>query len=229
MEEKKHIDRLFQEKFKDFEAAPREAVWNNISSRLQEKKRKKYAIPLWYRMAGIAAVLALLVNFANDLFKTSRSSNNTASITTKQQRNFGELTLISNSYNENMTRSAIILQALMQDTKNRQKQEAFEASLSTQSFSGGSQLAQQRETISAKNLKPGLSSFSILSALTYEELQQENEVKQVTEIRKIALPTPPENGFTEELKGKHAMPKRSLGFQQWLHLFTLTIWAMETL
>jgi hypothetical protein len=120
MEEKKHIDRLYQEKFKDFEATPREAVWNNISSRLQEKERKrKSALPLWYRIAGVAAVLALLFNYASGLFKTT-SNFEQAPVTSTQERPFGELRLVSSSYNENMIRSSIILQAIMQDTKNRE-------------------------------------------------------------------------------------------------------------
>jgi len=58
MSEKKNIDRLFQEKFKDFEASPPDFVWDNIYEILQEKKRKR-VIPLWMRLSGVAAVLAL--------------------------------------------------------------------------------------------------------------------------------------------------------------------------
>lgn len=58
MREKKHIDRLFQEKFKDFEAHPDERVWKGIAASLSQKQKK--AIPLWYKMAGAAAVLAIL-------------------------------------------------------------------------------------------------------------------------------------------------------------------------
>ena len=32
MSDKKHIDRLFQEGFKDFEATPSDAVWENIEA-----------------------------------------------------------------------------------------------------------------------------------------------------------------------------------------------------
>lgn len=41
MDNKKHIDRLFQEKFKDFEVAPSDAVWERISENLPVKKEKK--------------------------------------------------------------------------------------------------------------------------------------------------------------------------------------------
>lgn len=62
MKEKKYIDRLYQEKFRDFEAAPRDAVWKNIEEKLREKeKRRRAAVPLWYRYAGVAALLAFLL------------------------------------------------------------------------------------------------------------------------------------------------------------------------
>ena len=41
MNDKKNIDRLFQEKFKDFEMAPDDAVWNRISESLPKKKKKR--------------------------------------------------------------------------------------------------------------------------------------------------------------------------------------------
>jgi len=58
MSEKKNIDRLFQEQFKDFEAAPPEYVWENIHEALQEKKKRR-VIPLWIRLSGVAAVLLI--------------------------------------------------------------------------------------------------------------------------------------------------------------------------
>jgi hypothetical protein len=58
MSEKKNIDRLFQEKFKDFEAAPPEFVWDNLEELLQKKKKRR-VVPLWWRMGGIAAALVV--------------------------------------------------------------------------------------------------------------------------------------------------------------------------
>lgn len=57
MSDKKNIDRLFQEKFKDFEAEPNQQVWLNIEAQLKEKDRK--AIPFWMQFSGIAAALIL--------------------------------------------------------------------------------------------------------------------------------------------------------------------------
>lgn len=71
MKERKHIDRLYQEKFKDFEVSPREAVWKNISERIQQKKKKK--IFPWKRIAGAAAMLALLFSLG-DQFSTANNA-----------------------------------------------------------------------------------------------------------------------------------------------------------
>ncbi len=60
MKENKNIDRLFQEKFKDFEAAPNEKVWKNIKSELQKENDRKVIPIWWYRIAGVAAVLAMV-------------------------------------------------------------------------------------------------------------------------------------------------------------------------
>ncbi len=59
MKNNKNIDRLFQEKFKDFEATPNEKIWKNIASSLQEKEKKKRIIPFWWKLSGVAALLAV--------------------------------------------------------------------------------------------------------------------------------------------------------------------------
>ncbi|MAK36764.1 MAG: hypothetical protein CMC15_11390 [Flavobacteriaceae bacterium] len=61
MKEKKNIDELFKDQFQNFEAAPSPAVWDAIEAKLQQKKEKRRVIPLWWRVAGVAALLALLL------------------------------------------------------------------------------------------------------------------------------------------------------------------------
>ncbi len=58
MSEKKSIDRLFQEKFKDFEVNPPEDAWAVIEARLDGKKRRRL-IPFWWKLGGIAAVFLI--------------------------------------------------------------------------------------------------------------------------------------------------------------------------
>ena len=68
MSDKKHIDRLFQEGFKDFEATPSNAVWENIEAQLNQKKKKRSVIPIWWRYAGAAALLLLLLTVGINYF-----------------------------------------------------------------------------------------------------------------------------------------------------------------
>lgn len=58
MRERKNIDRLFQEKFKDFEVTPPEVVWDAIETHLDKDKTRK-VIPLWWKLSGIAAVFLI--------------------------------------------------------------------------------------------------------------------------------------------------------------------------
>ncbi|MCH4822535.1 hypothetical protein ML462_05060 [Gramella lutea] len=74
MKEKKNIDRIYQEKFKDFEREPNERVWENISAKLDKKDKKEpIIIPLWFKLGGVAAVIALV--FASLLFTNNNNSN----------------------------------------------------------------------------------------------------------------------------------------------------------
>ncbi len=63
MSDKKNIDRLFQERFKDFEAAPPMAAWDNIEKKLDGKKPVA-VFSLWIKWIGIAAGIALLTTLA---------------------------------------------------------------------------------------------------------------------------------------------------------------------
>ncbi len=59
MNDKKNIDRLFQERFKDFESEPCEQAWANIQLALKEKDKDKKRIPFWIKTSGIAASFLL--------------------------------------------------------------------------------------------------------------------------------------------------------------------------
>jgi hypothetical protein len=71
MSSKKNIDQLFKERFKNFEATPSPKVWANIQSQLKEQKEDRKVIPIWWKVAGVAALLALLFTIGNSIFKAS--------------------------------------------------------------------------------------------------------------------------------------------------------------
>jgi hypothetical protein len=60
MKDQKDIDRLFQEKLKNFEATPDDSVWEKISSDLYVERKGRKAPMVWWRLGGIAAGLLLL-------------------------------------------------------------------------------------------------------------------------------------------------------------------------
>ncbi len=70
MNERKNIDRLFQEKFKDFEVFPDTNVWKNIEKQITKKKKRRI-VPLWFRFGGAAAILLLLISTGFWFFNTS--------------------------------------------------------------------------------------------------------------------------------------------------------------
>lgn len=71
--ENKNIDRLFQEKFKDFEATPDPKIWAAIENALPPKKEKKRIV--WYWWSGIAAlfVIGVFVWQNNNLLEDHKS------------------------------------------------------------------------------------------------------------------------------------------------------------
>jgi hypothetical protein len=57
MQDKKNIDRYFQEQFKDFEVQPEPQVWEAIELSLRKKKKRRKVLPFWLKISGIAASL----------------------------------------------------------------------------------------------------------------------------------------------------------------------------
>ncbi len=85
MEESKNIDRLFQEKLKDFEVYPPNKAWDSIENQLGAIPQKQRIIPIWFKVASAVAFLLLFfsisaiylmptTNFAEKLFaKTNQN------------------------------------------------------------------------------------------------------------------------------------------------------------
>ncbi len=88
MKEKKQIDKLFQERFQNFEATPPSEAWANIQARLKKKKedRKVILIPLWWKVGGVAALLALLLTIGNTVFNNGDDSTQITDENTKTEK-----------------------------------------------------------------------------------------------------------------------------------------------
>jgi len=55
------IDKLFEEKLKNYGEVPDEKVWKSIEDSLNKKKKSRTIIPLWWKLGGAAAILMLMV------------------------------------------------------------------------------------------------------------------------------------------------------------------------
>lgn len=62
---KRNLDNLFQEKFKDFHEVPDKKVWEAIEASLGQKKKSRRIIPIWWKLGGVAAVVAMLFYVTN--------------------------------------------------------------------------------------------------------------------------------------------------------------------
>ncbi|MFH6970018.1 hypothetical protein [Flavobacterium petrolei] len=76
MNDKKNIDRFFQERFKDFEMSPNEQVWKNIQTELKKEKKERKVIPFWIKFPGIAAAFLLGIFALNSLLNNNPDSQN---------------------------------------------------------------------------------------------------------------------------------------------------------
>ncbi|WP_375238872.1 hypothetical protein [Aurantibacter sp.] len=71
MSDKKHIDRLFQEKFKDFNETPNPEVWANIEKQLVSNQTTSSSFPSWLKLGSIAAVLFLFISVGYVFFNSN--------------------------------------------------------------------------------------------------------------------------------------------------------------
>ncbi|AFL80829.1 hypothetical protein Aeqsu_1336 [Aequorivita sublithincola DSM 14238] len=73
MKEKKNIDTIFNEGFKNLEATPSPRVWENIQTELNKEKKERKVIPLWIKLGGVAALIALMLTVGNSLYDSSNT------------------------------------------------------------------------------------------------------------------------------------------------------------
>jgi len=99
MSDKKNIDRLFQEKFNDFEANPAEDLWANIEAKLDDKKRRR-VIPLWWKLSGVAAIFLIGFWVGQAVFNNDVAPTNPVVIENNSNQTNGKV-IDANSENNN--------------------------------------------------------------------------------------------------------------------------------
>lgn len=179
--EKKHIDRLFQEGLKNFEATPSHSVWKNISEELLANKKQRRVIPLWIKLSAIAASLLLLFTLANNLFFQDSSTNtlNETIVDTKptdeQNTNDSGNSLDTNTVNSKNN----------SNTENLVKEEPGEKGLEDSSNgikkNSKSTFTHKKEPVVANNhiTSPSKSS-NVLNSLTKKELTNNSSKQETT-------------------------------------------------
>lgn len=73
MKEKKNIDEIFQNAFEKADVSPSPRVWENIRTRLDQENSDRKVIPLWIRLGGVAAILAIMLTAGNFFFNPFNS------------------------------------------------------------------------------------------------------------------------------------------------------------
>ena len=73
---KNNLDKLFRDKLKDFQEVPDERVWESIEESLDQRRKSKRVIPIWWKLGGVAAVLAIALLIINP-FGTEEPSGTT--------------------------------------------------------------------------------------------------------------------------------------------------------
>lgn len=92
MSNKKNIDRLFQEKFRDFEVTPSDALWERINNDLPNKKNKRRIIALWWKISGVAAVIALLLTIGISVFNNNDNAKGLPIVNTEDSKKTNDKT-----------------------------------------------------------------------------------------------------------------------------------------
>ena len=88
MKESKKIERLFQEKFKDFEATPPSNSWNAIASKMNSTEKEKKKLPFFFTLSHIAASIVLIgfLSLNYDELKTTINFSKSSEINSENKK-----------------------------------------------------------------------------------------------------------------------------------------------
>ena len=83
---KKNLEQLYRDSFENYSEVPDPMVWQNIEATLDNRKEKKRVIPIWWRLGGVAALLAIMFYVFNP-FGNPTPNNTNQEVITKTDNN----------------------------------------------------------------------------------------------------------------------------------------------
>ncbi|MEL7268450.1 MAG: hypothetical protein AAGL34_02700 [Bacteroidota bacterium] len=78
---KKNLEQLYRDSFENYSEVPDPMVWQNIEATLDNRKEKKRVIPIWWRLGGVAALLAIMFYVFNPFGNPPPNNTNQEVIT----------------------------------------------------------------------------------------------------------------------------------------------------
>ncbi|TJY34724.1 hypothetical protein [Pontimicrobium aquaticum] len=171
---KKHIDRLFQEGLKNFEATPNHSVWENVSEQLLSKKKQRKVIPLWIKLSAIAAGFLLLLTLGNNLFfkendTTPKTNEIIVDTESQSKENINDLNNTPNS-NIIQPQNNINSEDLANEEANYNKEEANNSSKGINTNSKNALINKNESIVAENNSKSTLNNNKQLDSSVKKEL-----------------------------------------------------------
>ena len=204
MSDKKHIDRIFQEKLKDLEVSPGANVWDNISQELGRENNRRKVIPIWWKLIGAAAIIVLLFAVGNLIFNQNIHIQNMPVIVESEDLEESNTELVNESLidpEEEISRSIVN----PEETPNNNP----EANKSL--VESGPPTNNKSETESESNkIEKGLSNTSLVgnsTIITNQENEVDNIVSNKTTNPSEAIRIRTENDVLKEALNENSLAK----------------------
>ncbi|UZH56503.1 hypothetical protein JRG66_06485 [Salinimicrobium tongyeongense] len=177
----KDIDKIYRRRFEGAKMPPPEGSWENILSQLPTKKAKRRLVPLWVPLAGVAALVALILMLYPPTSNFAENENGVQVVFEPGQFNF-EPETASENFREVMQQSQILLQALIIQHELIDRQKI---------------IAEVKPEVKAEAGKNTSGNYAIANRQL--QLTEEAEVAEVFENQEV-----PEEKTSEEIQGPGA-------------------------
>lgn len=118
----KDIDKIYRRRFDGAKMSPPEDSWENILSQLPPKKEKRKLLPVWFKLAGVAAVVALFIAVYPQIYHPPVEEDKVVVASTADELNFNTSD-VSSTFHKIMEESGILLQALILENQLQNKEQ----------------------------------------------------------------------------------------------------------